>query len=720
MDAARGLPPEIDYLSKDYASFRQLMLDHLALRVPTWREQSEADVGIALVELLAYAADYLSYYQDAVGTEAYLGTARRRPSIKRHVRLLDYTLGEGCNARAWVQVQVSDPVVLPKATQVMTRVHTLADTPVLPPHSWAYTQALQAGPKVFETLHAARLVPAQNEVALYAEQDQEAELPAGCVAAVLCEPQEQPGLQMRAGDVLVFEEVKNILTGERKGADPARRHAVRLTAVSKSRRGGREVVEVQWAREDALPVPIRLAVRRNGDVLGGIAIARGNLVLADHGLSVRHERLPVVPPGQRYRPRLALPGLTHALPYVHEMALKQPASAALAQDANLPTPTRPAIALFQRSLAEPLRLDAQFMDEFQNMEMSKTLRQYLLENKVMLSQQVTIRAIHDIGWELYDTLKNRYWLVERESQTLTLISFKRWNLQSDLLSSASLSYDFTVDMEDDRSAILRFGFGQQGKQPSPGDGFRVTYRVGGGEAGNVRAESLYHIVTAFPQVTGVTNPLAAQGGSEPQAIENVRLDAPTAFRLQQRCVTEDDYAAVTMRHPQINAAVARLQWTGSWPTAFIYAQRRAGQALDAQFVAELAQFMEAFRLMEHVIEIHEPYFVGLRLGLKVTVQPRTPQSTVLRALDRAFSNGNDGFFFPDNFIFGQWVYQSQVIAWAMAVPGVMLVEAQQFCRYDAAGCLKQIEIQPLEIARLDNDPAAPYNGIIKFQLEGGV
>src|SRR3712207_7620689 len=49
-----------------------------------------------LVELLAYTGDYLSYYQDAVATEAYLETARRRISVRRHVRLIDYPMHEGC------------------------------------------------------------------------------------------------------------------------------------------------------------------------------------------------------------------------------------------------------------------------------------------------------------------------------------------------------------------------------------------------------------------------------------------------------------------------------------------------------------------------------------------------------------------------------------------------------------------------------------------------
>ena len=62
------------------------------------------DIGITLVELLAYVGDYLSYYQDAVATEAYLETARQRISVRRHARLVDYVFSEGCNARAWVCV----------------------------------------------------------------------------------------------------------------------------------------------------------------------------------------------------------------------------------------------------------------------------------------------------------------------------------------------------------------------------------------------------------------------------------------------------------------------------------------------------------------------------------------------------------------------------------------------------------------------------------------
>src|SRR5208337_1380698 len=91
-------PPPINYLAKDYGSFRTLLLDRLRQLMPSWQGASEADIGVVLAELIAYVGDQLSYQQDAVATEAYLGTARSRISLRRHARLVDYRISEGCNA----------------------------------------------------------------------------------------------------------------------------------------------------------------------------------------------------------------------------------------------------------------------------------------------------------------------------------------------------------------------------------------------------------------------------------------------------------------------------------------------------------------------------------------------------------------------------------------------------------------------------------------------
>ncbi|HSL69235.1 MAG TPA: hypothetical protein VK864_03295, partial [Longimicrobiales bacterium] len=96
--------PELDYLARDYDSFRRIILDRLSLLSPSWTERHEADLGMVLAELLAYVGDRLSYRQDAIATEAYLHTALRRTSIRRHARLVDYRMHDGASARVWVHL----------------------------------------------------------------------------------------------------------------------------------------------------------------------------------------------------------------------------------------------------------------------------------------------------------------------------------------------------------------------------------------------------------------------------------------------------------------------------------------------------------------------------------------------------------------------------------------------------------------------------------------
>src|SRR5262249_17961315 len=106
--AAVEVPPEpaLNYLAKDYEGFRGLLLDRLSALLPGWTETSPADGLNIVAEVMAAAADRLSYRQDGVGTEAYLGTARSRISVRRHARLLDYRQHDGCTARTWVRVEV--------------------------------------------------------------------------------------------------------------------------------------------------------------------------------------------------------------------------------------------------------------------------------------------------------------------------------------------------------------------------------------------------------------------------------------------------------------------------------------------------------------------------------------------------------------------------------------------------------------------------------------
>lgn len=715
-------PPEprsatdINYLAKDYASFRQLMLDRISTLVPQWQERNPVDMGVALVELLAYVGDHLSYQQDAVATEAYLGTARRRVSVRRHARLVDYFMHDGANARAWVQVQVSaDDITLPTGTSLLTRVE---GQPLrLPPDSRALDEVLSTRPVVFETLHDARLFQTHNELHFYTWGDAACCLPKGATRAVLLD-HENPAerLRLRVGDVLVFEERLGPRTGEPEDAAHDHRHAVRLTGVNpeasavilkgkeisrtpgpivRDPLNGRPLVEIEWADEDALPFPLCLSsvadITHGGAPIGNVSVAWGNIVLVDHGQSVTEALDPVPSPDSRLQ-RVAA-----------QSACRCDDEAAELQQQRLQTFPRFRPRLHHR----PLTQAASFT-------ISRTLE----------GEEQTLRVPFDPAASATAAFR---WTTQQVLPSIRLDN-GLWLPRRDLLASDANGKEFVVEVESDGTASIRFGNGQNGMRPASGTRFEARYRFGNGVAGNVGPEAIAHIVTVDPAVTGVRNPLAARGGCEPESMERVRQDAPSAFRRQERAVTDTDYAEVTERHPEVQQAAATFRWTGSWHTVFITIDRLGGLPVNEDFKSEIRRHLERYRMAGCDLEIDGPRFVSLDIELHVCVLPGYFRSSVKSALLEVFSkrdlqDGRRGVFHPDNFSFGEPVYLSRLIAAAHEVTGVEAVRVTKFERQgqpsDEALKAGLLNIGRLEIARLNNDPNFREHGVFSLNLGGG-
>lgn len=699
----RAEEPEIDYLAKDYESFRRLMLDRFSVLMPEWAERNAADLGVVLVEMLAYVGDHLSYQQDAIATEAYLGTARRRSSVRRHARLVDYFMHDGSNARVWAQCRVSaDRVVLPRGTQLFTRVGDLE--PRVAQGTNAYSEALTARPEFFETLEEATLYEAHNEMSFYAWGERECCVAEGATRATLRDGSASGGrLRLRAGDVLVFAESLGPDTGDEADADPSHRHAVRLTRVAPEAHltaDGQDripgpplydpltaeaVVEIEWADEDALPFPLCLSAvtETSREYVAEVSVALGNVVLADHGRTVWDEKLDVVPDAD---PRLAV-------------ARKQ-------GDCCEPAEAQARAPRFRPRLKEaPLTFTAEH---------------------TTAAARGTKQATHQPAASVYE------WDMRGVLPAVTLEPAgggSVWRPRRDLLSSDEFAPEFVAEVEEDGGATLRFGDDEYGMRPGAGTQFLATYRVGNGARGNIGAESLAHVVTTDTRITSVTNPLPARGGQDAESIEQVRQSAPSAFRTQERAVTADDYAEVAGRHAQVQRAAATVRWTGSWLTVFLTVDRLGGRQVDEEFKVELRRHLERYRLAGHDVEINGPSFVPLEIELFVCLLPGYFRSDVRAALLEVFSNrtladGRQGLFHPDRFSFGQSVYLSRIYEAAQEVEGVRYVEVRKFTRFGSGGAFAGLEggrlaTGRLEIARLDNNPNFPENGVLRLTLEGG-
>jgi len=730
--------PALDYLARDYASFRQLLIDLVSERSPTWRERSPADLGITLLELFATEGDHIAYLQDAVANEAYLDTTRQRESAKRHARLIDYRMHDGRNARTWVQFRVTGQGVIGKDIQLVTRISAPlrfnrpgavpAPDPGRPPETelnppseyeavapFVVYDDYDADPalqpvRVFETTSETTVDELCNTIRIHTWGNERCCLPRGTTSAhvfSISGPQNQRTAirpPLKAGDLLLLEEVRDPGTGAEADADPAHRQVVEVVRVSPypptttgpvsdqlhdqlylAALGPNDtlvkvtapvpiastlpLLEVAWRPVDALTFPLCLSsVLDDGTAVEVVAFARGNIAGADHGRRITD--------GVEFAP--AFSGDRARVPLT-----RGPLTMACAAGSPVCTP--------------------------------------------------------EDAWPAIDRNEVR---VRRAAG-----GTEPWTVVRDLLDSDDTDANVVVDVDAKGRPTLRFGDAEYGRRLVDAGEVSATYRIGSGRAGNIGAEGLYHVVVPNPKpptwptkVMYVRNPLPASGGVDAETIEEVRQRAPAAFRATQfRAVTEDDYRKAALTAKGVAGAVASFRWTGSWYTAFVgidpadpdmvLTDARGHTRLLPAFRDSVLDVLNRYRLAGYDLEVRSARYVPLDIAIQLCLKAGYFRGDVVEAAIEALAGRRPGtatkpgLFDPANLTFAQPVYLSQVYAAVEAVEGVDSAEVLVFRRHGRlpAGELEQgfIPVGAWEIAQLDNDPSRMENGSLTVTAAGG-
>jgi hypothetical protein len=669
-----GPAPAIDYLAKDFLSFRQALSDFSAIRYPRWRERSEADFGVMFMEALCAVADDLSYTQDRVAVEAALDTATERRSIVRLARLVDYEPMPAIAARTLLQLDVTGGPIPPGVV-------------VSAPAPDGHAVLFETGTGLADTTNYV-VDPAWNRPDLNAGT--------GLFAyfwddSTRCLMRGSSEMWVSGWGHGFIEGIALLIETEGEPGDPPLRQVVHLTpskpglsdhAVEElDQLFNQQVTHIRWGAAEALAADRDL----NRTTLAG------NLVPATQGR--RYDELFAIecPPDDPNCLPLAYADLPHALISLGPNSTPE-----------FPVPIH-LYTLRSGRLAWMIgdELDAQPMPE------------------IALIQVATSPGQVDVTWPWVRRLLDAD--PYEPAFTIDVAAFQHIARNSDQSSSA----DYAGDAADS----ARFGDGVFGPIPDGGTVFRVRYRVADGVAGNVAADAISGIESPS-SIVRVSNPFPSTGGSDPEPAERVRRLAPQAFRARQyRAVRPSDYEAAAERLPWVLTAGTRFRWTGSWLTIFTTADPAGREGLPPEPRTELVDLLNRYRLAGYESYVPEPHYVSLDLIVTVCANPDAfvgdVESELLTRLGTGrLIDGTPAFFYFDQFTFGTPLERSRMEAAIQAAPGVAGVLSIQVRRRGVTYNYQELSEKPLEVApdeilRVDNDPSRPGMGSLRVYVEGG-
>ncbi len=666
--------PLIDYMAKDFDSFKHVMINAMRERVPDWQPTSEADQDMVLIDLIAARADELSDYQDRVMNEAYFGRARKRLSLARYARLLDYHIHQGNQATTQLALKVDVDTDIDRGFGVWSG------------GDWQDTTA-----RIFTVDRQTRCYAILNELYLYSWGNVVTALEAGSTQADLITTSgsmskiEADGLVTLIIDNrirrLLVQQQLNPETGTTNGVDKSARQIVTLDSELPAESiedpvNGTWLLRVYWNLSDQLKRRYCFISECDGVVISAISSFHANLLDISYG--------------------------------------------------------RPQLTIFKTLGSE---LSPPDKDSFVQSD----------EQCFSSSNWGTVCELADPYLVYRDTLPSGD-VPTRSSLRVQVSGIAGdWEEQSDLLQSQPDDFHFIVETDERQFSRLRFGNNINGRALDDTAEVSCYYQRGLGSDGNVGVDSMLSFdnsASGNPNVTEVWNPLDVSNGRDPEKADQILRRVPEAYRSRQlRAITLRDYIERAEQLDSVSHAHARYVWSGSWRSVRISIDPKGSDTFNDELREQITRHLDAVRLIGEDLEVRGARYVPLDISLRLCIHadfwPEDVEYELQQALSYGYSaSGAIGLFHPDNWTFGQTLYASQIIGYALQISGVDRVLQLSIRRWHATtGTFtdsivlspdelelterKRLEVQAHEIIQLANDPTQLEKGRIQFDIAGG-
>ena len=253
---------------------------------------------------------------------------------------------------------------------------------------------------------------------------------------------------------------------------------------------------------------------------------------------------------------------------------------------------------------------------------------------------------------------------------------------------------FVTRDEPDGSVSVVFGDGDRGARPASGSlNVRATYRKGLGVAGNAAADAVSQATDRPLGLKGVTNPMPAIGGVDPETESRARASIPLPVRTLGRAVSLLDYADFAAAYSGIGKASAVVLPLRAGRTVVVtvadVASRPPAQPMLDRLEGELRRAGDPHVLVEVVATRPASFRIAIGLRIDAAYERDAVMAAVEARLREVYG--------PVVRALGEPVHRSAVIATAAAVPGVVAVDLDRLYRA-TAGLQPRLLADPARVA----------------------
>ena len=247
-----------------------------------------------------------------------------------------------------------------------------------------------------------------------------------------------------------------------------------------------------------------------------------------------------------------------------------------------------------------------------------------------------------------------------------------WDEVPTLYGTGPADRAYAVRSDDRGKTYVQFGDGARGARlPSGSGNVRAKYRKGLGGAGNVGSDRLAQLLDRPLGVKGVTNPVRASGGVDPELESAARASMPLGVRTLGRAVSlldYEDFARAFAGVAKAHAAVLPLR--GGRTIVVTVALSGVPAAQTAERLGDLADALRSHGDPQVQVAVLAGSTQTFRVALRVAIDPAYEADAVLANVETALRTA----FALDARSFADPVYRSGVIAVVHGVAGVLAAD----------------------------------------------